>query len=171
MMDVSDRLIQCAVIGAPFGVRGAMHLYPSSGQSDHLLDLKEFFYQKDGQYLPMKVLASRPHQDHLIVSFEGITSPEMVKTLVHQKLFVYASALPKLPEDQFYWYQLEGLSIHSLQGVDLGVVRELYSNGPQDVMISSLGHHIPFIFESIVQHVDLASRSIVVDFEPIYLEA
>lgn len=170
-MNNSDRFIHCAVIGAPFGVRGAMHVYPSSGQFDHLLGLKEFFYEQDGNYLSLKVQSLRAHQDHLVIALEHVHDPETAKKMVHRQLFAELSALPVLPAEQYYWYQLEGLNVSSLEGLDLGIVASLYSNGPQDIMITSLAHHIPFVRERIVKSVDLALKKIIVDFNPLYIEA
>jgi 16S rRNA processing protein RimM len=116
-------------------------------------------------------LSSRVHQDHLIVSFEAIENPETAKTFVRQQLFLDRQQLPSLPADRYYWYQLEGLAVHSVEGADLGKVTEVYSNGPQDVLKTSLDHHIPFIRETIIKSIDLTTKVIVADFNPVYFEA
>jgi 16S rRNA processing protein RimM len=171
MLLEEDSFIACAVIGAPFGVRGALHVYPKSGQNDHLVGLKEFFYKKDGAYVPLKVQSSRIHQDHLVVSFESIETPETAKTMVHQEIFAQIQSLPQLPDNQYYWYQLQGLAVSNLEEHDLGSVVEIYSNGPQDVLLTSEKHHIPFIMNLIIKDVDLENKTITVDFNPVYLEA
>lgn len=171
MMTQETRFIPCAVIGAPFGVRGAAHVYPSSGQCDHLLSLTRLYRLIDGQYQPFTITAIRQHQDHLVISFSEITSPEQVKTYVHQQLYVDRALLPALDADRYYWFQLQGLQVLTLEGTDLGIVTELYSNGPQDIMLTSQGQHIPFIRDTFVKSVDLEAKKIIVDFNPVYEEA
>jgi 16S rRNA processing protein RimM len=167
-MLVDDRLLACGIIGAPFGVAGAMHFYPSSGQCDHLLGVREFFFKKDNQYELARVQLIRRHQDHLILHLDAINDRDLAQKLVHQHLYVDIQHLPACEDGQFYWYQLTGLTVLNLQGQDLGQVTELYSNGPQDVLTTSQGHHIPFLKDHIVKTVSLNDGIITVDFLPEY---
>ena len=165
------QFIPCAVIGAPFGVRGAIHVYPSSGQCDHLLDLKIFYRKIGDNYVPLTVTSLRQHQDHLVISFQEITTPEQVKLFVHQHLYLTVESLPTLASGRYFWFQLENMTVVSLEGHNLGAVRELYSNGPQDIILTDLEYHIPFVRPAIVKNVDLEAKIITVDFNPVYEEA
>lgn len=167
-MLVDDRLLACGIIGAPFGVAGAMHFYPSSGQCDHLLSVKEFFIKKDNHYQSVSVQLIRRHQDHLILHLISINDRDLAQQLVHQHLFVDIAHLPICEDGQYYWYQLTGLTVVNIQEQNLGEVTEIYSNGPQDILITSQGHHIPFLKDHIVKTVSVENRLITVDFSPEY---
>ena len=81
---------------------------------------------------------------------------------------------PVLPEGEFYWLDLIGLSVENLQGESLGQVRDLMDNGAHpilrvaaaDVAESELikcERLIPFV-DKFVKVVDQKTRKITVDW-------
>lgn len=161
----SERLISCGHFGKTVGLKGGIRLFPSSGQLDTLTQLK-CLYLSEKQSL--KVVSWQNRLDFAIVFFESMSSVDSVISLVNLKVYLDPGQLPKLSQGQYYWFELIGLEIVSLEGSLLGAVERIYSNGPQDILVSSKGHHIPFVRESIVHNVCWNKRQIAVDFNPIY---
>lgn len=157
--------IKAARIGAPFGLQGGLHLYPYSEQRDHLLEVPSFYYQEGTSYFPMKINSIKTHGNHLRVFLELVPDRTAAEKWVGRDLFVKAQELPALPEGRYYWHQLEGLQIKNLSGSDLGTVKSLYSNGPQDVLVTSFDEQIPFILGQTISKVDLSQKVLYVLFE------
>lgn len=157
--------IKAARIGAPFGLQGGLHLYPYSEQRDHLLEVPSFYYQEGTSYLPIKINSIKLHSNHLRVFLEPLPDRTAAEKWVQKDLFVKAQELPALEEGSYYWHQLEGLQIKTLAGSDLGIVKSLYSNGPQDIIVTSLDEQIPFIMGQTIARVELAQKILYVLFE------
>ncbi len=80
-------------------------------------------------------------------------------------LWAPRSALPALPDDEFYHADLIGLEVVDTGGKSLGRVRALYDHGAGDIIEVVGGTQVlmlPFT-RAVVPTVDLAARRIVVD--------
>lgn len=78
------------------------------------------------------------------------------------ELAVERATLPSLPdEDEFYVFQLVGLSVEEEGGRQLGRVREVLEYPGNDVLELDSGTSLPLV-EACVQQVDLAGGRIVV---------
>ena len=81
--------------------------------------------------------------------------------------------LPQLGDDEFYWRDLEGCRVKTLNAVVLGVVKTVLPTGANDVLVvhgdaESIDRRerlIPFISQTILE-VNLAESSIRVDWDP-----
>jgi len=78
------------------------------------------------------------------------------------------SALPAAGEDEYYWSDLEGLRVETLEGVDLGTVDHLIETGANDVLIvrGDRERLIPFLRPSVVREIDLVAARIRVAWDP-----
>lgn len=65
------------------------------------------------------------------VTFEEITTPEEVRTLTNEELFVDRADLPPLEDGEYYLSELVGLTVKDEQGGELGTVRDLVEAGAQ----------------------------------------
>jgi 16S rRNA processing protein RimM len=82
-----------------------------------------------------------------------------------REVAVSRSEFPQAAENEFYWADLVGLSVVNTAGEDLGVVARVFETGANDVLVVEGDRErlIPFI-EAVIQQVDLAGRTIRVDW-------
>ncbi len=81
--------------------------------------------------------------------------------------------LPALAQGEYYWHQLEGLSVVAA-GEMLGQVDHLLATGANDVLVvkpcdgsrDDRERLIPWLLESVVMNVDLCEGRIEVDWDP-----
>ncbi len=158
------KYLLCAKVGAPFGIKGALHLYPFSGQQDSLLNVKNFYTKRKDLYNICSVVSLRLHGNHLIVVFKDVVTPEAASSWTNQEIYINADDLPKLSQGQYYWYELIGMTVRSQKDQSYGVVEECYYNH-HDVLRTSTGAHIPFIKDDIIVKVDKKSKTIIVDYD------
>jgi 16S rRNA processing protein RimM len=71
------------------------------------------------------------------------------------------AALPELPEDEYYAFQLVGLTVEEEGGRLLGKVRDVLDYPANDVLELDSGMSLPLV-EACVRQVDLAAGRIVV---------
>lgn len=119
---------------------------------------------------PLTVAGTRWHQSVLLVTFEGVHSREDAEalrdTLLH--VSVPTDLSPDDPEE-FYDYQLVGLSVVDTDGSALGVVTAVQHGAAQDLLgvRATDGRNVlvPFVTQ-LVPEVDLAGGRVVVADRP-----
>lgn len=75
--------------------------------------------------------------------------------------------MPVLENDEFYWADLIGSLVVDREGQELGLVRELFETGANDVMVvvGERERLVPFVPKKTVIEVDLERQKIVVDWD------
>ena len=88
------------------------------------------------------------------------------------------TALPELGSDEYYWHQLEGLTVVTREGTVLGRIAYLFETGANDVLVvqgDPLGEPaaiddrerlLPFLPDEVVVAVDLAAGTMTVEWDP-----
>jgi len=153
-------------IGAPYGVRGWINVFPDTETLDGLFDYPTWWINTDGQWHAFEVEEAKVHGDHIVACLHGIDDRELAFGLKGKQLAVPREQLPEPDEDEFYWSDLIGLEVENLQHVKLGTIAELMATGANDVMVVKGDHErlIPFIAQ-VVQDVDLAGGRVLVDWD------
>lgn len=111
----------------------------------------------------------RRHGKTLVAKLSGCDDREAAIDLMDRIIAVRRSQLPAVSgQDEFYWTDLEGLSVIDRDGNSLGNVNYLFETGSNDVLVvqGEEEHLIPYIPEQVVLEVDLAKGLIVVDWDP-----
>ena len=113
-------------------------------RGDLLVDVMTDFPDrlKPGTYLYMgekkerlKITRRRPHNDGLILGFEGINSAEKAARCRAQTVYVFAEDRPPLPEGEYYYHQVLGLTVIDESERELGVITEIIQTGANDVYV------------------------------------
>ena len=105
------------------------------------------------------------HSGTLLARLAGIGSREQALGLKGKTVAVPRAALPSLGEGQYYRADLVGLEVVNAQGLVLGVVKGMFSNGARDVMELSgeKTRLLPWV-PVVVKKVDLPKKQIDVDW-------
>ena len=86
-----------------------------------------------------------------------------------------AAHLPELPQGEFYWRDLIGMSVVTDKGYSLGIVDDLMETGSNDVLVVKANSKdafgqaerlIPFLTDSVIKEVKYDAREITVDWDP-----
>jgi 16S rRNA processing protein RimM len=133
-----------------------------------------------GSDLP-KIEKITPKGDGFCIQFEGMSDRDEAKKLTLGEIWLSDQILPKLPQDEFYWSDLEGLKVVNTEGVLLGSIARLQSTGSNDVLeiavepklVTELGLKskralIPLLWDSVVLAVDLQAGQMQVDWPADY---
>lgn len=104
----------------------------------------------------------------MVAQLPGIGSREQAAALVGRDIYVARSALPPAATGEYYWTDLEGLAVFTLEGRALGRVSHLFATGANDVLVVRSGGRerlIPFVQGPVVKSVDLVAQRMVVDWD------
>ena len=98
----------------------------------------------DGRAL--RVVASRPHQKHHIVSFDGVTTREAAEQLHGAVLH----AEPLEDESELWVHDLIGCVVVNPHGDRLGTIEAVQANPASDLLVLDTGALVPVVF--VVSH-------------------
>ena len=161
-------------LGSTYGIRGWLRLYSSTEEAESIFDYQPWFLKIIGQWQPIELESWRYHSNDLIVKLKGTDDREAAQLLTNAEIGVDLSVFPELEEGDYYWHDLIGCSVVNLEGYTMGVVTELMETGSNDVLVvkanskDAFGKQerlIPFLYEQVVKRVDLATKTITVDWD------
>ncbi|MGE8263378.1 MAG: ribosome maturation factor RimM, partial [Stenotrophomonas sp.] len=121
-----------------------------------------------GQESTLTGARGRQSGKHLVAVFPDITDRDVVEAMYGTEVYVARSALPPPKPDEYYWVDLEGLQVRTVEGVELGRASHLFSTGSNDVLVvqGDRERMIPFVQPEFVVSVDFEANLIVVDWDP-----
>ena len=76
--------------------------------------------------------------------------------------------MPKARKGEYYWADLIGLHVKTVDGVDFGIVEQMLETGANDVVVVSGERErlIPFLQEQTIVDIDLQAGEMLVDWDP-----
>jgi 16S rRNA processing protein RimM len=122
----------------------------------------------------MRLEEGRRQGQGIVVRLKGINDRNLASTYSGAEIRVRTAELPELPEGEYYWHQLEGLSVVTQNDECLGKVHHLMETGANDVLVvrataDSIDQRerlIPYLPDQVLKEVDLNAARIVVDWDP-----
>jgi len=150
------------------GVRGWIKVHSYTHPRDNIIDFDRWILRQGDVDRAVELETGRPQGRTVVAKLKGIDDREQARILIGADIAVERAALPPCDPGEFYWMDLEGLAVRTLQGDPLGQVDYLFGTGDHDVMVVAGDRErlIPFVRERVVREVDLQSGIIVVDWDP-----
>ena len=169
---MSDWVVVGKLLG-PYGIKGWMKLYSHTDPMDNISEYNPLWVHREGNWQPINVERVQRHGKGLVAKIAGCDDREQVPAFTGCELAIKREQLPDLQDDDFYWSDLEGLTVKTLDGDCLGKISHLFETGSNDVMVvkgnaDSIDRQerlIPYLWEDVVQQVDLAKGEITVDWD------
>jgi 16S rRNA processing protein RimM len=148
-------------VAGSYGVRGWVKVVPQKGVAETLVAARDWWLGGEAR----RVEQARVHSATVVAKLAGIETREQALLLKGRQVAVARSALPDAQDGRYYLADLVGLDVVNGQGERLGVVRQWYSNGPQDVMevAGEKTRLLPWV-AAVVKRVDLESKRIEVEW-------
>lgn len=161
---MTDRVCVGAIAGA-FGVRGEVRLKSFCAEA---ADIAAYgpLTTEDGAR-SFDITLTRPATSGFAARLSGVMTKKAADALRGQRLFAPRSALPNLPDDEFYHADLLGLSARDTGGAELGKIAAVLNHGAGDILElrgpALKGSVLVPFTRAIVPTVDLASGRVIID--------
>ncbi len=153
-------------IGAPFGLKGWVHVVPTTNNPQDMLQYVPWHLQQGGYEVPVVLQDAQETASAFVVKWVGCDNRNKANRYKGASLVVPRTQLPAL-SDAYYWADLEGCDVIEINTQQLlGRVDYLYETA-QDIMVLRLGEeerHVPFVANEVVKEVDLSTKRILVDW-------
>jgi 16S rRNA processing protein RimM len=161
-------------ITAVFGIKGWLKVYSFTDPRDGVLNYRNWTLVQDGKRIPVKLEEGRRQGQGIVIRLKGVDDRDVAQRYCGADIQVSTEQLPELPRGDYYWYQLEGLAVFTIEDECLGTMHHMLETGANDVLVvqaspASIDQRerlIPYLPDEIVMQVDLANKRMVVDWDP-----
>lgn len=153
-------------IAGVYGLNGWVKVVSETDPRDGILGYAPWLIGPEAT--PRRLSERKLHGKGMIVRLDGCDDRDAAAQLVGQEIAVTREQLPPPRPDEFYWFDLEGLAVVTIAGVDLGRVDHLFSTGVNDVLVvkGERERLLPFAWGDVVKDVDFERGRIEVDWDP-----
>ncbi|MCP4472155.1 MAG: ribosome maturation factor RimM [Gammaproteobacteria bacterium] len=164
-----DELICVGHILGAQGLKGWVRVFSNTSPRENIVNYSPWVIEQ-GDELQKVSVKGRLQGRNVLASVDGCEDRNQAEALKGCRIFIEPAQLPRLQAGDYYWSDLIGLAVESLQGEPLGMVASMLETGADDVMVLSGERErlIPFAIDNIVREVDLEKRRLVVDWLPEY---
>lgn len=164
----ANRLIPVGRVGAPHGVRGWVRVDSSARPPESILEFGEWWLGPEGSERPYELASGRMQGARMVAALVGVEDRDAAAQLRHAVISVPRQQLPALAEDEWYWADLIGLEVRTIEGVALGTVADLLETGANDVLVvqGERERLIPWVPNQFVIGVDRDQGVMTVRWDP-----
>lgn len=169
MIAAGDRLILVGRIVGLHGVAGEVKLESYTEPRTRIFRYQPWLLSSAAGDREISGCKGREQGKGIVASLPEVTDRDRAASLVGCEIKVRRSVLQDPNADEYYWTDLEGLEVATIEGVSLGRISHLLSTGANDVMVVRDGERerlLPFVLDDYVKTVDFAAGRVTVDWDP-----
>ena len=150
-----------------FGVRGFVRLYSYTEPREAILEYDKLKFRSGDSWQPVQIAEGQRHGKAVIARFVGIADRDAAASLVGGEIGILRDDLPDPGDGQYYWSDLEGLTVIRRDETVLGTVDGILATGANDVLVVKGDSEVlvPFLPGDVVLEVDIDAGIIRVDWE------
>jgi 16S rRNA processing protein RimM len=167
-MQTDNDFIVVGKIGTTYGVQGWLKIVSFTESITNIIDYDPWYLEDKRSWQQIKVVDAHPHGKGIVAKLAGYDSPEAARTLTGKKIAIKREQLSTLPQHEYYWAQLEGLTVIDQHGTTLGKIIYIIETGSNDVLVvKGEGKEIaiPYRMGETVTKVDLAEQVMLVNWD------
>lgn len=147
------------------GLKGDLKVALLTNNPELISYIKDLYIKNNWENpFKIKYIKKGPGFNIYILSFEE-TNYDLASSLVNQFLYLNLSDLPPTKEEEFYYYQLENLTVIDTQGKEWGTVVSVMPVGEYELLLirteDKREFYLPLV-EEYVEKVDLEKRLLLV---------
>ena len=166
-MTPGRRILLGRVAGA-FGVRGELKVVSWTEPRDALFRYQPWILRAGASEREVDGARGRETAKGIVARIPGVETRDDAEAMTGTEIWVPRERLPEPAPGEYYWVDLEGLAVVTVDGVPLGTVSHLFDTGANPVMVVAGERErlIPFLPGQYVTDVDFGAGRVVVDWDP-----
>jgi len=174
---MSESYVELGKLVGVWGVKGWVKLHSYTRNRADISQYKKWYLsepRKPAEIRSIEVLQCREQGQGIVAQLAGINDRDQAAAMSGLVISVKQSDLPALPQGEFYWQQLIGLTVSNNEG-EIGEVESILETGANDVLVIKRKQPglsdvlIPYT-EHAVLDIDLQQGTLSVDWDPEYLD-
>tara|TARA_R110002072_G_C7953970_1_gene533414 strand:+ start:1541 stop:2068 length:528 start_codon:yes stop_codon:yes gene_type:complete len=173
--DSENELVVGAINGV-YGIKGWVKVFSYTSPLEQILTYQPWVLYKGAKKKVLKVAEGKLHGKGIIVLPEAFETRNDAESLIGYEIRIDRALLPDLPEGEFYWHELQGMTVINEAEEILGEVKEILETGANDVLVvqsnkASIDDQerlVPLVMDQVVLQVDTGAREIRVNWAADY---
>ena len=176
---MSESKVELSCVGriaGVFGIKGWVKVVSFTEPQENLFDYAPWYIQKRGAWVEVEFDRVQQHKTAWIAHIKGVDDRDVAETYKSLDISVDKAQFATLDSDDFYWHQLVGLRVFNQQDdkslCDIGIVKELFETGANDVLVVSGDEQsidqqerlVPYVPSVYVVDVDIQAGRIIVNW-------
>jgi len=164
---LSSEVITVGKISGVFGLQGALKIFSFTDPRENILNYSPWRLKKNNELLEVELISGKSQGKIITARLKGISNRDTAATLVGYEIQIDKALLPATDNDEYYWHDLIGLKVETVEGTKLGVVDSILETGANDVLIIKGDRErlIPFLQPETVVNIDLEIGLMRVDWD------
>lgn len=160
-------------VSTVYGIKGWIKIHSHTDPKENIFQYTPWYIRKEGQWQLVDVDDSKINGKHLVIHFSGCDDREMARQYAGCEIATLKERLPQLDEGEYYWRDLLGLNVLTVEGLHLGKVEKLLETGANDVFVVRASKEsiddrerlIPYLPEQVICSINLTDKQIIVDWD------
>ena len=155
-------------INGVFGVRGQVKVFSYTEPRENILSYDPWMLGSGENWETHRVVSGKTQGRGLVAQLEGCEDRDQAQLLVGKEIAIEQSQLPVPGPGEYYWSDLQGLQVITTDQTKLGIVKNLFETGSNDVRLVSGDREllVPNIPGQVVTDIDLEAGQMIVDWDP-----
>ena len=156
-----DELVVIGQAVKVFGIKGEVKIRPFTESMEVFKSGKVLVFGAN----PYKVVKVRFHKGAVLATLEGVDTPETAQEIVGSLVKTDPENMPSREEDEYYWFELIGMNVVTIDGRNLGRITQVIRTGANDVLQveGSFGEVLLPVIDDVVISVDSDKGEMTVD--------
>ena len=166
----AQALIEIGKIVGAHGIHGVVKVY---SYADSVASFTQYgpvtIVDPRGEQTQYAIVWAKPHKKIIRVCLEGITTRNGAEDLAGHRICISKDQLPALDDDTFYWADIIGMDVFTVDADYLGTVVQIIPTGANDVYVVRPPKDFPAdeilipSIESVVRDIDVTNKRIQVE--------
>jgi 16S rRNA processing protein RimM len=163
-----ERMVPVGRISGLYGVQGWLRVFSFTEPRENIITYQPWYLNRAGEWRTVQVQAGRRQGKGVVAKLEGCNDRDSAAALIGNDIAICRNQLPTADTGEYYWADLVGLRVRTVEGVELGTVDHLMETGANDVLVvrGDRERLIPFVRGPVIREVDLERGCIEVDWDP-----
>ncbi|MFV1984112.1 MAG: ribosome maturation factor RimM [Thiohalomonadales bacterium] len=165
--------IEVGHIGSAYGLKGWVNIISYTQPKTNIIEYRPWYLKTNEFYQLVEVEQIRQHGKGIVALLPDCIDRTTAESLKNIEIAILPEQLPEPDSDEYYWHDLIGLNVNTINNVELGKITDLIETGANDVLVveqqldeDPKTRLIPFIRPNVVTKIDLTAKLIVVDWDP-----
>lgn len=135
-LNIPEDFVQIGKVIGAHGIAGAVKVYSYAESADCFAARKNLvLIGPSGSAVHYGIVKAQAYKNIMRLTLDGVATRDQAEALTGADVFLAKAELPALAPDTYYWSDVIGLSVHTVDGGYLGRIEQIIPTGANDVYV------------------------------------